>query len=119
MNTPLTNDGSTASRSDVTHGLRSYNLDGNSSLRAAMDAFEAHMQQQGFSENTAKAFMSDLGILTQFIGAGTAVRHISTSDLNRFSEWLVADRGVPCSPKSLARRVTTLKVFFGWLSESG
>jgi len=29
-----------------------------------------------------------------------------------------ADRGVPCSPKSYARRLTTLKVFFAWLAES-
>jgi integrase/recombinase XerD len=93
-------------------------LDANSSLRTAMGAFEVHMQQQGFAENTIKAFLSDLNILTQFIGVGTAIGVISTQDLNRFTHWLVHERGVPCSPKSLARRVTTLKVFFGWLMET-
>lgn len=29
------------------------------------------------------------------------------------------ERGIPCSPKSYARRVTSLKVFFAWLRESG
>jgi site-specific recombinase XerD len=90
-----------------------------SSLRAAMGAFGIFMQRQGFAENTAKAFLSDLNILAQFIGVGTAIDNISTRDLNHFVEWLVSERGVPCNPKSLARRVTTLKVFFGWLAETG
>ncbi len=94
------------------------NLDVNSSLRTAMVGFEAHMQRQGFAENTIRAFLSDLNILAQFVGVGTAVGNISTQDLNRFTHWLVHERGVPCNPKSLARRVTTLKVFFGWLAET-
>jgi integrase/recombinase XerD len=94
-------------------------LTGRSSLRAAKSAFEGYMHQEGFTENTVKAFQSDLNILTEFIGAWTAVAEISTRDLNRFTEWLVNDRDAPCSPKSLARRVTTLKVFFGWLAEAG
>ncbi len=94
-------------------------LDARSSLRAAMGGFEVHMQQQGFAENTIRAFLSDLNILAQFIGVGTAIGAISTRDLNRFTDWLVRERGVSCNPKSLARRVTTLKVFFGWLVEAG
>lgn len=90
-----------------------------SSLRTAAAAFEVHMQQQGFTENTMKAFLSDLNILAEFLGVGTAIDMISTRDLNRFTHWLVHERGVPCNPKSLARRVTTLKVFFGWLAEAG
>ncbi|MDY7075687.1 MAG: phage integrase N-terminal SAM-like domain-containing protein [Chloroflexota bacterium] len=89
----------------------------NSSLRTALGAFEVHMQQRGFAENTVKAFLSDLNILSQFIGMGTAIGDISTRDINHFTHWLVQGRGVDCSPKSLARRVTTLKVFFGWLAE--
>jgi site-specific recombinase XerD len=99
--------------------MASLGLSAQSPLRAAMGAFEIYMQEQGFSENTIKAFLSDLKILAQFTGAGIAVDAISTRDLNRFTEWLVQGRGVPCNPKSLARRVTTLKVFFGWLAEAG
>lgn len=88
-----------------------------SSLRAAKSAFEVHMHHEGFTENTIKAFQSDLNILTDFIGAWTAIGEISTQDLTRFTEWLTNDREAPCSPKSLARRITTLKVFFGWLAE--
>jgi integrase/recombinase XerD len=84
-----------------------------------MGAFEEHMRHEGFSENTIKAFRSDLNILTQFTGAGRAVGDISTQDLNDYLEWLQVGRGVPCNAKSLARRLTTLKVFFGWLVEVG
>lgn len=94
-------------------------LSSGSSLRAAISAFRVHMQRQDFAENTVKAFLSDLNILTQFVGAGTSIGAISTQDLNRFLDWLVCGRGAPCNPKSLARRVTTLKVFFGWLAETG
>jgi len=93
-------------------------LDSKSSLRTAISAFELHMQRQGFAENTIKSFLYDLNILTRFIGAGTAIGAISTQELKNFTHWLVYERGVPCNPKSLARRITTLKVFFGWLAES-
>jgi site-specific recombinase XerD len=103
---------------EPTQTLAPSDLNARSSLRAAMGGFEVHMQGQGFSENTIKAFLSDLNILAQFVGVGTAVGAISTRDLNRFTHWLVHERGVPCNPKSLARRVTALKVFFGWLAEA-
>jgi len=93
-------------------------LSAKSSLRAALGAFELYMQERDFSENTVDAFLSDLNILSQFIGVGTAVGAISTRDLNRFTAWLVNERSAPCNPKSLARRVTALKVFFGWLAET-
>jgi len=89
------------------------------SLSAATGAFQEHMEREGFSENTIKAFVSDLNILAQFTGSGRAVGGIGTKDLNEFLDWLQNDRGVPCNPKSLARRLTTLKVFFGWLLEIG
>ncbi|MCJ7739223.1 MAG: site-specific integrase [Anaerolineae bacterium] len=106
------------SRTDPRIDPSAAELDADSSVRAATGAFEVHMQREGFSENTVKAFLSDLRILTQYVGAGTAVRNISTNDLNHFVDWLANERGVPCNPKSLARRITTLKVFFGWLVES-
>ncbi len=94
-------------------------LDARSPLRVAMDAFQAHMEQQNFSPHTIQAFHYDLQILSEFVGAATAVGAIGTRQLNQFTQWLVSGRGVPCNPKSLARRVTTLKVFFGWLAETG
>ncbi|MEA3375502.1 MAG: phage integrase N-terminal SAM-like domain-containing protein [Chloroflexota bacterium] len=104
-------------RQASTSGDSSTSLAAHSSLRAAKSAFEVYMHHEGFTENTVKAFQSDLNILTDFIGGWTAIGEISTRDLTRFTEWLVDERDAPCSPKSLARRITTLKVFFGWLSE--
>lgn len=87
------------------------------SLAAALGPFQAHMIRQGFSENTIKAFLSDLRLLGKYVGAGTPIDEIGTKKLNDFLTWMRHQRGVPCSPKTYARRVTTLKVFFGWLTE--
>jgi site-specific recombinase XerD len=89
------------------------------SLQAALGMFENHMRDEGFSINTMKAFSSDIRLLGKYLGIGQPVGEIGTKNLNDFLDWLLNERGVPCSPKSYARRVTTLKVFFGWLHESG
>ncbi|HIC87876.1 MAG TPA: hypothetical protein EYP04_00485 [Anaerolineae bacterium] len=88
------------------------------SLAAATTAFREHMQRKEFSQYTVKAFLGDLRLLQRYLSAATPVGDINTRDLEQFLDWLVNDRGVPCNPKSLARRLTTLKVFFGWLTES-
>lgn len=89
------------------------------SLAAATNAFHGHMIRQGFSENTIKAFQADLRLFTKYTGASHAICDISQAHLEQFMAWLRGDRGVPCSPKSYARRLTTLKVFFGWLTDAG
>jgi len=92
---------------------------GSSSLQAALGAFEQYLDEDGKSINTRKAFASDIRLLGQYLGIGQPVGEIGTSNLNDFLRWLQKDRGVPCSRKSYARRVTTLKAFFGWLTKSG
>jgi integrase/recombinase XerD len=47
------------------------------------------------------------------------VGSVTTRDLNNFLHWLQNGRGVPCSPKSLARRITSIKAFFRWLHQNG
>ena len=98
---------------------RGSTLSREASLQAAMGTFERHMQDEGFSINTVKAFSSDIRLLGRYLGIGTPIGEIGTKNLNDFMRWLTDERGVPCSPKSFARRVTTLKVFFGWLHETG
>jgi integrase/recombinase XerD len=39
--------------------------------------------------------------------------------LNNFLDWLQTGRGVPCSPKTLARRITSIKALFRWLHQNG
>jgi site-specific recombinase XerD len=90
-----------------------------SSLQAALGAFEQHMEEEGFALNSRKAFTSDIRLLGKYLGVGQPIGDIGTKNLNDFLIWLLHERGVPCSPKSYARRVTSLKLFFGWLREAG
>jgi site-specific recombinase XerD len=88
-------------------------------LSPAIRAWEIYLQDQGRSIYTIKAFLGDLQLLTAFLPADRNLGTVSTTDLNNFLNWLQKGRGVPCSPKSLARRVTALKSFFRWLHQAG
>lgn len=94
-------------------------LTSNSLLPAAFKSWESFMKDQGRSPHTVKAFLSDVGLLAQFLPPDRALGAITTNDLNRFVKWLEKDRGVPCSPKSLARRITSFKSMFRWLHQFG
>lgn len=93
-------------------------LPATASIQAALGLFETHMRDEGFAINTMKAFASDVRLLGKYLGIGQPIGEIGTNNLNDFLKWLAEERGVPCSPKSYARRVTTLKVFFGWLHQA-
>jgi site-specific recombinase XerD len=94
-------------------------LRANSDLGTAVIAFDEYMSGKGFSENTIKAFRNDLKILRNFMDDSALLRQIQTNHLNDFLDWMQSERGRPCSAKTLARRVTTLKVFFSWLHDTG
>lgn len=86
------------------------------SLSAAIRAWAEALEQEGKSVNTIKAFSGDLRLLAKYLGGGMAVNAIGTHDLKNFLDWMLNDRGVPCSPKTYSRRVTSLKSFFRWLT---
>lgn len=90
-----------------------------SSLTAATQAWGEDLESGGRSINTVKAFTGDLRLLGRFMGAGHPINAISTHDLRNFLDWMLNRRGVPCSPKTYSRRVTSLKAFFRWLSQAG
>ena len=94
-------------------------IDGNTSLLPAIKAWEIYLNDQGKSHFTVKAFLNDMQLLASFLPPDQAVGNITTNDLNNFLNWLQNSRGVPCSPKTLARRITTLKAFFRWLHQNG
>ncbi len=101
-------------------GIRpSSSLRGHASLNAAITAWGADLARAGRSIHTVKAFTGDLRLLARFAGAGQAVANLGTHDLKNFLEWMVNRRGVPCSPKTYSRRVTSLKAFFRWLVDQG
>lgn len=84
-------------------------------LRHTISLFQDYLIKEGKSEYTVKAFTSDLQLLAENQGEDTPVGDFTTQSLNAFLDWLEHGRGVPCSRKSYARRVTTLKVYFKWL----
>jgi integrase/recombinase XerD len=88
-------------------------------LAPALKAWEMFLNDQGRSPNTVKAFLSDVRLLMEFLPPDVTLGAISTNDLNRFFEWMEKDRPVPCSPKTLARRITSTKSFFRWLHQHG
>jgi site-specific recombinase XerD len=88
-------------------------------LIPAINAWEYFLYDQGRSRNTVKAFLSDVRMLVEVLPPDKTLGSITTNDLNGFLHWLEHERGVPCSPKSLARRVTALKSFFRWLQKGG
>lgn len=91
----------------------------NSPLSVALGSFENYMRARGFTENTQQAFRLDMQLLVDYLNPATALGQIGAANLNAFLTWMISARGVPCSPKTLERRITTLKVFFGWLAEAG
>lgn len=93
-------------------------LSAHSSLRGAVRAFHAHMQRVDFAENTVKSFLGDLRLLQRYLGPEVEIGAVGTKELRAFMDYLQHGRGVPCTPKSYARRLTTLKVFFGWLASA-
>ncbi len=88
-------------------------------LATAVEAFTEYMVRKGFSDNTIKAFRNDLKITVSYLGADTPLHQITNQDLEGYLTWMQTERGKPCSAKTLARRITTLKVFFGWLHGIG
>ncbi len=91
-----------------------------SAFPRALGEFDKYMQERGFTENTQLAFQFDMQILAEeYLTPATTLGDISTATLNAFLKWMEHEREAPCSPKTLERRITTLKVFFGWLAEIG
>ena len=88
-------------------------------LLPTIGSWELFLLDQGKSPYTVKAFMGDLQLLAGYLPPDKTVGTVTTKDLNNFLTWLQGGRGVPCSPKSLARRITSIKAFFRWLQKSG
>lgn len=88
-------------------------------LVPAINAWEVFLYDQGRSPNTVKAFLSDVRLLNKFLAPDRTIGSITTEDLNRFFEWMEKERDIPCSPKTLARRITSTKSFFRWLHQYG
>ncbi len=88
-------------------------------LIPALTGWEMFLNDQGRSPHTVKAFTADINLLANFLPPDRTLGSITTQDLNNFLDWMQKGRGVPCSPKTLARRITSIKSFFRWLHANG
>lgn len=86
-----------------------------SPLQEALAPFQQYLRHQGKTKNTIISFTSDMNLLMEFAGNDAPLKSLTTDQLNRYLDWIERGRGVPCSQKTYARRVTTLKVFFEYL----
>src|SRR5512139_3138341 len=90
-----------------------------STLTPTIIAWQIYLEDQGNSAHTVKAFTADLRLLASYLPPDRGLGDISTTDLNNFLDWMQSSRNVPCSPKTLARRITSIKAFFRWLHKGG
>lgn len=113
---PLFSDAASAAQPGPAPGLA---LRPDTSLSAAIQMWGEALADEGKSIHTVKAFTGDLRLFARFVGGGMAINAIGTHDIKNFLDWILHHRGVPCSPKTYARRITSVKAFFRWLKESG
>ncbi len=99
--------------------LEEAELTASTPLSEAIEAFKGYMEREGFTLNTRKSFLWDLSLFSRYMGNDRPIGTIGTLDLKGFLDYLLYKRRAPCKPKSYARRLTTLKVFFRWLRKIG
>lgn len=106
-------------------------------LHDALDEFGKNLGKRQISDNTRKAFWGDVNIFARFLTGeggdaedsvdnGTTLKTVSAPFINTITAediraFLTHEEKRPSanSPKSLERRLTSLKVFFSWLRDSG
>ena len=97
----------------------SAHISAQTTLVPAIKAWRIYLEDQANSPHTVKAFIADLLLLASYLPPDRPVGAITTQDLNNFLRWMQSGRGVPCSPKTLSRRITSIKAFFRWLAKYG
>ena len=88
-------------------------------LIPAIETWKIYLDDQGLSTHTVKAFSADMRLFASFLPPDRVIGKITTSDINNFLNWMQSGRGVSCSPKTLSRRITSIKAFFRWLYKHG
>jgi site-specific recombinase XerD len=90
-----------------------------SSLDACSLPYAEYLRRTNHSTYTITCFLSDLRMFTQFTGGSTPIRELSQPRLTSWLDFLKWDRGTKPAPKTMARRLTFLKNFCGWLAGEG
>jgi len=88
-------------------------------LLPTLSAWKIYLEDQNRSIHTIKAFIADLNLLRSYLPPDRPIGAITTKEINNFLEWMQNSRGIPCSPKTLSRRITSIKSLFRWLQGNG
>lgn len=92
---------------------------GDTTLGACALPYQEYLRRTDHSKNTITCFLSDLRMLTTFLGASLPTRDLTQARLGSWLEHLRHGGETHPAPKTMARRITFLKNFFGWLCEIG
>ena len=92
-------------------------------LRDALARWLDHLTAvRGFSANTRKAYNTDvagfLGFQALHQGGGQAIAAVIGMSQGDLRAWMAAERGKDVSARSLARKLSAVKGFIGWLAEA-
>lgn len=88
-----------------------------SALGACALPYQDYLRRTDHTDYTITCFLSDLRLLTEFLGRETQLRTITQASLADWLGHLRWERATPPAPKTMARRATFLKNFFGWLAK--
>lgn len=99
--------------------IASAHITSQSLVTPTINAWRIYLEDQDNSPHTIKAFAADMRLLATYLPPDRRLGDITTTDLNNYLDWMQSGRGVPCSPKTLSRRITSVKSFFRWLHGNG
>ena len=88
-----------------------------STLGACALPYQDYLRRTDHTAYTITCFLSDLRLMTTYLGRETPLRSITGDTLSGWLGHLRWDRATPPAPKTMARRATFLKNFFGWLAK--
>lgn len=88
-------------------------------LGACALPYQDYLRRTDHSAYTITCFLSDLRLLTEFLGRELPLRSITKDSLADWLGHLRWERATQPAPKTMARRATFLKNFFGWLTKEG
>jgi integrase/recombinase XerD len=85
-------------------------------LGACALPYQEFLRRTDHSAYTITCFLSDLRMLADFVGREVELRAITTDHLGDWLAHLRFDGASRPAPKTIARRITFLRNFFGWLA---
>ena len=88
------------------------------SLHEGIQQFAQSVARRPISDNTRKAFVGDVRIFERWLADSKPLASLNSEHVRLFLKQLEAG-GSAQSPKSVERRLTSLKVFFDWATRTG